>query len=150
MDKQELPTIQISKDLAIPFCNPPRLPELSGHGEGRSFGWSRYVVGWPEGIVKIGITDLGRRRWGMYLARGGTMLDLAFYEFPDYPLQAEVWLQKAVLQKGYRRAFARKSEAERHLGNRGAGYSECSNIPVSDWGELVDIARKVTDGVVQH
>ena len=150
MDNQELPTIQICKDLAIPFWNPPRLPELGGHGEGRSLGPSRYVVGWPDGTVKIGHTDLGRRRWGMFLARGGIMVDLAFYESALYPLQAEVWLQHAVSRMGYRRAFTSKREAEKHLGNGGSGYSECSRVPVDDWGVLVGMAREATHGVVQR
>ena len=33
-----------------------------------------YVVGWPDhGIVKVGSTDRGRRRWGPFLCRGGVM-----------------------------------------------------------------------------
>ncbi len=139
-----------SKGLSLPFCNPPRLPEREGHGKGRSFGPSRYVIAWPDGIVKIGITSLGRRRWGMFLARGGTMLDLAFYESVDESVQAEVWLERTVALMGYGRPFAHKSDAERHLGNRGGGYTECHSIPVSDWPEIVQLAKKVTHGVVQR
>jgi len=80
----------------------------------------------------------------MFLARGGVMLDLAFYGSAHYPLQAEVWLQHAVSRMGYGGAFASTHEAEKYLGNRGSGYSECSKIPVADWERLVDVAREVT------
>lgn len=150
MDCAELPTIEICKGHTIPFWNPPRLPELDGHGIGRSFGPSRYVIGWPNGIVKVGHTNLGRRRWGMFLARGGVMLDLAFYESAHHPLEAEVWLHEAVSRMGYESAFSCKAEAEKYLGNRGAGYTECSLIPVTDWDHLIETAKEVTHATYTH
>lgn len=113
-------------------------PELS-----RSSGkWHRpqmYVVGWPDGIVKVGYTSAGRKRWGGFLNRGGAMLDIGYYAGVD-AVYAEAWLQEQLDAK-YVRAFDSKEEAKPYLGSNGCGYLECFLIPVSDWPALVELAR---------
>lgn len=119
---------------------PKRLtePEVS-----RSSGkWVRpqtYVVGWQDGIIKVGCTSHGRQRWGGFLTRGGTMLDLGYYAGADC-VYAEVWLQERLADR-YPLAFASKEEAKPYLGSNGAGYLECYRVPVSDWPALIELAR---------
>lgn len=86
----------------------------------------------------------------MALARGGTMLDLAYYDSPSYPLQAEVWLREMMAQKDYQQAFHSRDEAEPYLGNGGSGYTECLRIPVPEWGELIRLAKEETRALVQR
>jgi len=96
----------------------------------------RYVVGWPDGVVKVGCTDRGRARWGSFLNRGGVLLDISYFAIPAY---AEVWLQEQLAKK-YPLAFDSKEESRPYLGGKG-GYSECYRIPVSEWPALLELAR---------
>jgi len=107
---------------------------------GKTYVPQRYVVGWAEGIVKVGSTWNGRQRWGTFLARGGTMLDLAYYGPSGDDLKSEAWLQGRIEER-FARAFATKSEAAPYLGNGGAGYLECYAIPVTQWPEIIELAR---------
>lgn len=120
--------------------NPPRsegpVPHVSA---GKILVPQRYVVGWPEGIIKIGSTSDGMKRWGPLLARGAVMIDLAFYPRLIEALEAEVWLLAQVRQR-YERAFATKEEAKEHLGMRGTGYSECFLVPTAAWPDLSRLA----------
>ena len=121
--------------------NPPRTdgprPHLSA---GRHLIPQRYVVGWPDGIVKVGVTDFGRRRWGPFLSRGGIMLDLAYYETLADSSVAESWLQSRLLER-FKFAFSDRSQAEPYLGGRGSGSMECFRIPVDHWPEVLELAR---------
>ena len=123
------------------YRNPPRadrpMPHLSA---GRHYIPQRYVIGWPDGVVKIGETWNGRRRWGRFLASGGAMLDLAYYEDLGDALNGELWLERQVRSE-YSRAFRSKADARAHLGSAGAGYTECYAIPVDDWPRLIELAR---------
>lgn len=121
--------------------NPPRLFQPAPHlSAGRLLTPQRYVVGWVDGVVKIGNTNHGQRRWGTFLARGGQMLDLAEYGELIHGLEAEQWLQ-AQINKKYRRAFTDRIQAAERLGNRGAGWYECYAIPTEDWPQLINLAR---------
>jgi hypothetical protein len=121
--------------------NPPRVEKPAPHlSRGRYLEAQRYVVGWPEGIVKVGNTDHGRQRWGTFLCRGGMMLDLAKYERLVQGLEAEIWLEKQLAQR-YDWAFTCKEEAEPYLGNRGGGWTECFKIPPENWPEIIELAR---------
>lgn len=112
-------------------------PHLSA---GRYLIPQRYVVGWLDGIVKVGQTDLGRRRWGTFLFRGGIMLDLAYYSELADSSHAEIWLQKR-LQERFKLAFTERRQAEPYLGGRGAGSMECFRIPMDRWHEVLELAR---------
>lgn len=96
----------------------------------------RYVVGWPDGVVKVGCTDHGRARWGGFLNRGGVMLDIGYF---TNHVHAEIWLREKLDGK-YPRAFSSKEEAKPYLGGKG-GYSECYRIPVSEWPALLELVR---------
>jgi hypothetical protein len=98
-----------------------------------------YVVGWPDGIVKVGYTSQGRERWGKFLARGGVMLDISYFAGID-AVHAEVWLQEHLAAR-YPLAFDSKEESKPYLGSNGCGYLECYRIPVRDWPALVELAR---------
>lgn len=119
---------------------PERLsePEVS-RSSGKWVIPQTYVVGWPDGIVKVGCTSHGRKRWGSFLARGGRMLDIGYYAGADC-VYAEIWLQER-LAEHFPPAFASKEDAEPYLGSKGAGYLECYRIPVSDWRDLVEWVR---------
>lgn len=122
--------------------NPPRadgpMPHLSA---GRYLVPQRYVIGWPDGVIKIGKTMHGRRRWGRFLSSGGTMLDLAYYEDIRDALRGEQWLDRQVHRK-YRRAFRNRESAASHIGPSG-GHSECYLVPPEDWPSIVELARSV-------
>lgn len=98
----------------------------------------RYIIGWPDGVVKIGLTYYGKRRWGIFVGKGGTLLDLAHYKSKGDALTAELWLQDQV-ELTYPRAFGAKSESVRHVGKAG-GWTECYRIPASEWPALVELA----------
>jgi hypothetical protein len=121
--------------------NPKRvdgpMPHLSA---GRYLVPQRYVIGWPDGVVKIGETWNGKRRWGTFISTGGTMLDLAFYEELGDSSRAETWLQRQVGQT-YCRAFATKEHSRHHLGRSGGGWLECFAIPVEHWPAIIELAR---------
>lgn len=105
--------------------NPPRAPQPVPHlSAGRILTDQRYVIGWPEGIIKVGSTSHGRRRWGTFLSRGGTMIDLANYAELGDSLQAD-----------------NKTQAAHILGSAGAGYLECFAVPRTDWAAVQQLAR---------
>lgn len=125
------------------LTNPPRADGPVAHySAGKNYYPQRYVVGWPEGIVKVGSTWNGRGRWGAFLCRGGTMLDLAYYGPEQSDIDAESWLQWQ-LRKRYPQAFNEAHEAAPYLGKRGAGYLECYKIPPDEWTAVIDLARTV-------
>lgn len=96
-----------------------------------------YVVGWPDhGIVKVGCTDRGRKRWGPFLYRGGVML---YLKECDNNLEEEIRIQDT-LDALYPRAFHRKEEAAPLLGNSGCGYLECYLISADEWDYVVSIS----------
>lgn len=121
--------------------NPPRAdgphPHLSA---GRYLIPQRYLVGWPDGIVKVGKTNLGKRRWGPFLSRGGIMLDLAYYSTLGDSFTGEIWLQNR-LQERFRLAFTERRQAEPYLGGGGSGSMECFRIPMDRWYEALQLAR---------
>lgn len=120
--------------------NPPRTQGPVLHlSAGRYLVPQRYVVGWPEGIIKIGSTLDGKRRWGPFLARGALMIDLAFYERLLEALEAEVWLGKQ-LRGNYQQAFRQREDAKDYLGNNGGGYTECFRVPTVEWAEIARLA----------
>lgn len=99
--------------------------------------FQRYVVGWPElGIIKVGSTSNGRRRWGTFLARGAQIIDLACYECA---VSAEVGLHEAMGAR-YPKAFSHSGEAKNILGNGGGGFMECYSVPVSEWSNVARLA----------
>lgn len=121
--------------------NPPRISTPLNHlSAGRYISPQRYVIGWPDGVVKIGETWHSSRRWSRLLARGGQMIDLANYAEPSHSVTAEAWLLLRVSAL-YPRAYEHKSEAAEKLGSRGAGYLKCFEIPPADWENLKQIAR---------
>lgn len=121
--------------------NPARadgpVPHLS---RGRHLVPQRYVIGWECGVVKVGETWLGHRRYGKFLGRGGIMLDLAFYAHLGESLEAEGWLQNE-LSGIYEPAFSDRADASDLLGGAGAGHTECFAVPPSDWPAIVELAR---------
>lgn len=124
----------------IPAKPQTRLTEAEASlSSGKRVRPQMYVVGWPDGIIKVGCTSHGRQRWGGFLTRGGIMLDIGYYPGAD-SVYAEVWLQEQ-LEKTYQPAFRSKEEAKPYLGNSGAGYLECFLVPVSDWPAVVELSR---------
>lgn len=121
--------------------NPARTPGPVPHlSAGRHLIAQRYVIGWPNGVVKVGNTNHGRRRWGRFIAHGGTMIDLAYYGNLMHGLEGEIWLQ-ARIAKEYRRAYRDKAESFDNLGPGGSGWMECYAVPVSDWAYIAELAR---------
>lgn len=125
---------------ALRDWNPPRteapVPHLSA---GRYLVPQRYVIGWPDGVVKVGNTWHGRRRWGRFVARGGKLIDLAHYEHLGEALEGEQWLQKQLARR-YRPAFREKQDSLQHLGASGGGWLECFAVPPEDWPEILALA----------
>lgn len=115
----------------------PRTTRRPGHN---ALTPQRYVVGWHDaGIVKVGSTTLGRQRWGAYLSRGATMLDLGYF---NHAVTAEIYMQ-TVLAAEYPRAFKAPEQAIPYLGTTGSGYTECFRVPPADWGIILEIAQEV-------
>lgn len=109
------------------------------YSSGRWLLPQRYVIGWRDhDLVKVGTTTLGRRRYGMFLARGGEVLDLRNYKSCG-DLDAELSLQ-SVLDDHWPRAFASRHEAAPFLGNKGSGWTECFRIPTHDWSRVLEHA----------
>ena len=113
-------------------------PNLSA---GRNLVAQRYVVGWPEGIVKTGETWHGRQRWGTFLARGATMVNVAYYANLIDSVRSETRLYEALSER-YRPAFTQRIDAIPYLGGQGAGWKECLAISKDDWDLLDDMARR--------
>ena len=121
--------------------NPPRADAPVAHySAGKNYYPQRYVIGWPDGIVKVGSTWNGKRRWGRFTSRGGVMLDLAYYGPEHSDVDAESWLQHQMAQR-YRRAFNSSHEAVEHLGTGGGGYLECYTVPPAEWPAVIELAR---------
>ena len=121
--------------------NPPRAEGPVAHySAGRNYYPQRYVIGWSDGIVKVGSTWNGKRRWGRFTSRGGVMLDLAYYGPEHSDVDAESWLQHQ-MAKRYRRAFNSSGESTQYLGSSGSGYLECYAIPPEKWPEIIELAR---------
>lgn len=121
--------------------NPPRVDNPTPHlSAGKWLESQRYVIGWADGVVKIGSTSHGRQRWGRFVNNGGKLLDLAKYERLMEALDGEIWLREKIART-YPRAFNEKHESLAHLGPSGGGYLECYRIPVDDWPRIIEIAR---------
>jgi len=128
---------------AITVTPPPTPVESPTYhlSAGRYLCPARYLVGWPEGIVKAGSTwARGRQRWGGFLCRGATLLDLSYYADLSEPLLAELWLEQRI-RSTYPEAFNSREEARPYLGGTGGGWTECYRVPVADWPALVALAR---------
>ena len=113
---------------------PVRLSEpRPAYSAGRHLAGQVYVVGWRDrGIVKIGSTRHGRRRYGTYLARGAEVVTLANYQLGD-ECYAEVWLQQWA-GKRYATPFCRAECCASALGlSSGAGWTEMFAAPAEDW-----------------
>lgn len=125
-----------------PTRNPARTENPTPHmSAGKLYTAQRYVVGWQDGIVKVGSTMTGRARWGIFLNRGARMLDLAQYQKLCDDLEAETWLHHQIACMGYKKAFESVEQSTQYLGPRGRGYLECYRIPVEDWPKIIEIAR---------
>jgi hypothetical protein len=123
------------------IAKPKRLTEpYQYRSAGKWYSSQMYVIGWPDGIVKVGSTGNGRERWGKFLSRGGVMLDLAYFKDCG-DLHAETWLQEQ-LDGLYPRAFNAKHESLPYLGD-GCGYMECYRIPRDEWELVVEIAGEL-------
>lgn len=118
------------------YANPHRIPEGTS---GFHIEPQRYIIGWPDGVVKIGLTWNGKRRWGMFVGKGGCLLDLATYASKHDALAAEQWLHCEV-SGIYPPAFGAKDQSALHLGKAG-GWTECYRITVEQWPSLLKIAR---------
>lgn len=102
----------------------------------------RYIVGWPDhGVVKVGTTSIGRRRYGLFLARGGTMIHNQAFPPGMHSFSSESRIERILAAAGPR-AFADKTEAAPLLGNRGAGYLECYRIDTKFWPFIADLAER--------
>jgi hypothetical protein len=100
----------------------------------------RYIVGWPgHGIVKVGTTDHGRRRWAKFLGTGAQIICRDFYDVPIHSLYAELWMHE-VLGAEFPKAFQSKDSSRALLGD-GGGWLECFSVPTSEWDLVVDVAR---------
>lgn len=123
--------------------NPPRasapVPHLSA---GKHYIPQRYIVAWPDGVLKVGSTWNGRQRWGKFLNRGATMVDLAYYEKLGEALDGEIWMQR-LLDCWYPRAFDYKEESLSYLGD-GSGYLECYKVSIGELGRIANLARLVS------
>lgn len=112
--------------------------EHSFYSKGRWLTPQVYVIGWASsGIVKVGSTCFGRRRYGKFLRTGGEMLFLGTYR---NDVEVEVKIQEA-LGTVWAPAFLEKSESVNTLGGSGEGWTECFSVPASEWGEVIDIAK---------
>lgn len=118
------------------YANPLRIPEGTS---GFRLEPQRYIIGWPDGVVKIGLTWNGKRRWGIFIGKGGDLLDLATYSSKNDALEAEQWLHGEV-SGAYPPAFSTKDQSSLHIGKAG-GWMECYRIPVQQWPSLLQIAR---------
>lgn len=122
------------------LCNPPRAAGPSPHlSAGRYLIPQRYIIGWPDGVIKVGSTWFGHRRWGLFTRHGGEVLDIAYYDEPGKDSQGEAWLQDQ-LKRSWRMAFRDKPESLDHLGPQGSGWLECYAIPKSDWPSVLKLA----------
>lgn len=86
--------------------------------------WARhplclYVVAWPDGVFKVGITE--RRRWRGFELRGAELLYLK--ATPD-ACEIETAIHEH-LRLAADPAFQTSAEAVSHLGVGGGGYLEC-------------------------
>ena len=114
--------------------------ELAHYSAGRWLLSQVYIAGWPAiDVVKAGYTSAGRTRFGPYLARGGELLYLQSFEGIE-ALNVESQVQEEMRSR-WPLAFASKADAAAHLGRNGAGYSECFQVPVAQWHEVIDIAK---------
>ena len=100
----------------------------------------RYVVAWPEGIVKAGNTWNGRRRWGPFLSRGAAMLDLATFDSLGPDLESEQYMH-TILAERFPPAFQHRSEATDHL-PRGGGWMECYAVPPEEFAWVIEVAAQ--------
>lgn len=66
------------------------------------------------------------------------MIDLACF---DDSISAEIYLEN-IVSMFYKRAFDNKHEAKDILGNNGAGYLECFNVPLNDWNFIQQLAQE--------
>lgn len=121
--------------------DPPR--QMSA---GRWLTSTRYLVGWPEvGVVKVGSTMQGRRRYGVFLSRGAQILDLSHYERLMDSLHAEYWLMHQ-LGLEYPSAFRCRYDAVDFM-PKGAGWTECFAIGTSQWERVIELAHE-SEGVL--
>lgn len=119
----------------------PRPHEFSYYSRGKWRTSQVYIVGWGSlGIVKVGVTDVGRNRFGPFIRRGGQLLHLEAFEGLEFSEQES--RIKHALEKQWERAFTCKEEAEGILSGRGAGWTECFKINPEDWGRVLDIAKE--------
>lgn len=119
-----------------PLINPPRIDEGTS---GFSIEPQRYVIGWAEGVLKIGLTWNGKRRWGIFIGKGGHLLDLATYASKMDALDAEIWLAERVASM-YPPAFESKEESRRYVGKAG-GWTECFRVPAAHWRDIQELAE---------
>jgi hypothetical protein len=101
-----------------------------------------YVVRWPDGVVKVGITE--RQRYKSFMARGASLVALAHGECHLSPLDAEMAGHRFLWER-FPMAFRGRGEAEPYLGNRGGGWMECYRPPVGyDLSGLVAMLTSIT------
>jgi hypothetical protein len=101
-----------------------------------------YVVRWPDGVVKVGITE--RQRYKSFVARGGQVVALAHGRCIWSESEAE---ERGQLYLGARfpMAFRDRDEAVPSLGSRGGGWMECYRASLGyDLSHLVAMLASIT------
>ena len=138
-----------TQDSGAPRHDPQQTPVPTPHlSRGRRLIPERYVIGWPDGIIKVGSTWFGRTRWGRFTSTGGTLVARNYYPHLGDSIEAERWLQDE-LAKDYPLAFRDAADAHPYLG--GSGWLECYRVPVCDWPKIEKLAAgEVTSGMVQR
>ena len=110
------------------------------YSAGRWFLNQVYIVGWPDiGVVKVGVTSNGRRRYGAFLNRGAEMLSLTSHKGMAF-LEIEGRMHSA-MEMRWPPAFESRAEAAEFLGQRGGGWLECYSVPVTEWHDVIDMLR---------
>lgn len=110
--------------------------ELAYYSSGRWYLPQLYVIGWREiQVIKVGITSIGKRRYGRYLTRGGELLELLTFGGLGH-LESEIRISSE-LEGQYELAFEEKADAIEFLGGRGEGWTECFSVPTDQWTSVL-------------
>ena len=120
--------------LAVPAVDataaPPRLSPTG----------TLYVVGWRNhGIMKVGVTRQGSKRWQSFVETGAEVLSIR-------ESHAVAAVERAVLDRMralYPPAFKDARQAAEVLARAG-GFTECFTVPLDQWERALDMIEGVS------
>ena len=120
--------------LAVPVTDTTTAPHrLSPAG-------TLYVVGWRNhGIMKVGVTRQGPKRWQAFVETGAEVLSLR----ESHAVSA---VERAVLDRMralYPPAFKDAHQAAEVLARAG-GFTECFAVPLDQWGSALETIEGVS------